>query len=172
MYLRHTTVEKNGKRHQYWRLVRSVRTGRKARQETVAFLGELNAEDRNRASALARRFLGEGADQPDLFDDPLAVETVQICPGKVRVERSRTFGDVWLGQLLWQALEPDKFCFEALPQGREKVSWAQLAMILVVARLCEPSSELHIAEDWYRRTALEDLTGIPPEDIYTSRAHT
>lgn len=171
MYLRHTTVEKNGKRHQYWRLVRSVRTGRKVRQETVAFLGELNAEDRKRASALARRFLGERADQPDLFDNPLAGETVQICPGKVRVEHSRTFGDVWLGQLLWQALELDKFCFEALPQGREKVSWAQLAMILVVARLCEPSSELHLAEDWYRRTALEDLTGIPPEDIYHTRLY-
>jgi len=25
--------------------------------------------------------------------------------------------------------------------------------------LCEPSSELHIAEDWYRKTALEDLLG-------------
>ena len=29
-----------------------------------------------------------------------------------------------------------------------------MAAVLVAARLCEPSSELHIAEDWYRRTAL------------------
>jgi len=35
MYLRHTTVRKNGKTHRYWRLVRSVRVGRKVRQETV-----------------------------------------------------------------------------------------------------------------------------------------
>ena len=32
-----------------------------------------------------------------------------------------------------------------------------MAAVLVAARLCEPSSELHIAEDWYRRTALSDL---------------
>jgi YHS domain-containing protein len=32
-----------------------------------------------------------------------------------------------------------------------------MAAVLVVARLCEPSSELHIAEDWYRRTALSEL---------------
>ena len=31
MYLRHTTLRKDGKVHRYWRLVRSVRVGRKAR---------------------------------------------------------------------------------------------------------------------------------------------
>ena len=40
-----------------------------------------------------------------------------------------------------------------------------MAAILVSARLCEPSSELHIAEDWYRRTALEDLLGVPSEVV-------
>ena len=39
MYLRHTTVHKDGKTHTYWRLVRSVRRGRKVVQETVAQLG-------------------------------------------------------------------------------------------------------------------------------------
>ena len=36
MYLRHSTVTKNGKTHTYWRLVRAVRVGRKVRQVTVA----------------------------------------------------------------------------------------------------------------------------------------
>ena len=49
MYLRHTTVQKNGKTHCYWRLVRSVRRGRKVIQETVAQLGELDAEGHARA---------------------------------------------------------------------------------------------------------------------------
>jgi hypothetical protein len=31
------------------------------------------------------------------------------------------------------------------------------AALLVAPRLCAPSSELDIAEDWYRRTALADL---------------
>jgi transposase len=171
VYLRYTTVQKNGKSHRYWRLVRSVRTGRKVRQETVAFLGELDGEARKKASALARHFLGERIDQLDLFEEPVPAQAVRVLPNRVRVERSRAFGDVWLGWLLWQALELDKFCAQVLTEGREKVRWAEMAMILVVARLCEPSSELHIAEDWYRRTALEDLVGIPPGDVYHTRLY-
>jgi hypothetical protein len=41
-----------------------------------------------------------------------------------------------------------------LPAGRERISWAKMAAVLVATRFCEPSSELHIAENWYRRTAL------------------
>ena len=33
MYLRHTTRRKDGKVHRYWRLVRSVRVGRKVVQQ-------------------------------------------------------------------------------------------------------------------------------------------
>ncbi|MBI3937466.1 MAG: hypothetical protein HY323_10840 [Betaproteobacteria bacterium] len=51
MYLRHTTRRKDGKTHVYWQLVRSVRRGRKVVQETVAQLGELDAEGRARAAA-------------------------------------------------------------------------------------------------------------------------
>jgi transposase len=46
---------------------------------------------------------------------------------------------------------------ELLPSGKERVAWGKVAAVLVAARLCAPSSELHIAEDWYRRTALGDL---------------
>ena len=71
MYLRHTTRRKDGKTHVYWRLVRSVRRGRKVRQETVAQLGELDAEGRARAQALARSITdeGDGRSQACLFDD-------------------------------------------------------------------------------------------------------
>jgi len=43
--------------------------------------------------------------------------------------------------------------------------------ILAVGRLCEPSSELHVAERWYRSTALEDLLGISSEQIYDERLY-
>jgi hypothetical protein len=46
MYLRHSTIEKDGKQHTYWRLVRSVRVGKKVCQETVAMLGELDEQGR------------------------------------------------------------------------------------------------------------------------------
>ena len=38
-----------------------------------------------------------------------------------------------------------------------------MAAILTIARFCEPASELHIADTWYRRTALEELLGATPE---------
>ena len=43
--------------------------------------------------------------------------------------------------------------------------WPVVAAILVIARFCEPQSELHIETNWYRRTALEDLLGVPVEEI-------
>lgn len=46
-----------------------------------------------------------------------------------------------------------------------------VAAILAIARFCEPSSELHIEEKWYRRTALEDLLGVPPEKVQTDRLY-
>lgn len=41
--------------------------------------------------------------------------------------------------------------------------------ILVIARLCEPSSELQVAEQWYRSTGLEDLLQVPAESVYDER---
>ena len=84
---------------------------------------------------------------------------------QIRVERDRSFGAVWLGGVLWQALGLDRVCHELLPRGRQGTQWADLAAVLVIARLCEPSSELHIAEDWFRRTALKDILGIPDSKL-------
>jgi transposase len=171
MYLRHTTVCKDGKTHTYWRLVRSVRRGRKVVQETVAHLGELDGEGRARARRLALQIAGRG-EQYELFEVAAGVgEPVAVRLEQVRLERARRFGDVWLGWRLWCALELDRFCTEQMPAGRERVAWATMAAILVIARLCEPSSELHIAEDWYRRTALADLSGVAVERVNDDRLY-
>src|SRR5579883_1638726 len=135
MYLRHTTVTKNGKTHTYWRLVRSVRTGNKVRQQTVAQLGELDDAGRVRARALAEAIVGIER-QPGLFDDPGPDETVQVKLHDLHLERGRRFGDVWLGLRLWQALGLDALLDNWLPQGREDVPWAKMAAVLVLARLC------------------------------------
>jgi len=171
MYLRHTTRVKDGKAHTYWRLVRSVRMGRKVVQQTVAHLGELDAEGRARAKALARTITGE-REQADLFVPASAPTTpVPIRLDRVRVERGRTFGDVWLAWTLWRALRLDTVLDGLLPPGREDVPWATMAAVLVLGRLCEPSSELHVAEDWYRRTALEDLLGLPAAIVNDDRCY-
>jgi transposase len=60
---------------------------------------------------------------------------------------------------------------ELLSSSRETVRWSEVIAILVIGRLCEPSSELHVAECWYRTTALEDLLGVSPEDIYDERLY-
>ena len=170
MYLRHTTIRKAGKTHTYWRLVRSVRRGRKVVQETVAHLGELDGQGRARARRLALQMNG-GREQHDLFEAAPVGEPVQVLPQRVRMERMRRFGDVWLGWRLWRALGLDGLCDEQLREGREQVAWSTMAAILVIARLCEPSSELHIAEDWYRRTALSDLLGVPVGRVNDDRLY-
>jgi len=171
VYLRHTVVRKGGRAHTYWRLVRSVRRGRKVVQETVAQLGELDGEGRAQARLLAHAITGR-VDQRELFEATATGEqTVAVCLEGLRIERGRSFGDVWLGWMLWRALRLDELCAALLPAGREAVPWAQLAAVLVLARLCEPSSELHIAEDWYRKTALEDLLGVAAEQIYDNRLY-
>ncbi len=171
MYLRHSKRTKNGKTHTYWRLVKSERVGGKVRQVTVAQLGELDAEGRAKASELAKHFLGPRADHNELFEDTAKVGSLKVKGDKVRLEKSRSFGDVWLAYKLWQALRLDEFCDRVLERGREKVPWPQIAAILAIARFCEPSSELHIAEDWYRRTALEDILGIRPGLVHYKRLY-
>ena len=173
MYLRHTTRRKDGKTHVYWQLVRSVRRGRKVVQETVAQLGELDAEGRARAMLLAGQISGRAAErsQGHLFDTHEPVAAVKVRLDAVRLERSRSFGAVWLGWKLWQALKLDELLGGLLPRGREAVSWSEVIAILVIARLCEPSSELHVAEQWYRTTALEDLLGVMPENLYDERLY-
>ncbi len=170
MYLRHTTVTKNGKSHTYWRLVRSVRTGNRVRQQTVAQLGELDAAGRVRARALAEAIVGVER-HPGLFDEPAPTEAIKVELRRLRLERGRRFGDVWLGLRLWQALGLDALLEDLLPPGREDVPWATMAAVLVLARFCEPSSELHIAEDWFRRTALGDLLGIPDDKVNDDRLY-
>jgi transposase len=170
MYLRHSTVTKNGKTHTYWRLVRSVRVGRKVRQETIAQLGELDAKGRIAARQLADSLVGVER-QSGLFDEELPTAPVTVVPSRLRLERGRRFGDVWLAWKLWQALGLDSWLEGRLPRGREDVPWSLMAAVLVIARLCEPSSELHIAEDWFRRTALDDLLGLPEAKVNDDRLY-
>lgn len=170
MYLRYTTRKKDGKVHRYWRLVRSVRVGRRVIQQTVAHLGELDEHGRLEARALARDLIGE-PEQARLFDDGSAHLTVPVRLKSIRIERSRQFGDVYLALALWRGSGLAQLCEELLPAGKERVAWEKMAAVLVTARLCEPSSELHIAEDWYRRTALGDLLQLDDAQVNKDRLY-
>lgn len=170
MYLRHTTRKKDGKVHRYWRLVRSVRVGRRVIQQTVAHLGELDEHGRLEARALARTLIG-APEQATLFDDGSSHLSVPVRLKGIRVERSRRFGDVYLALALWRGTGLAQLCEQRLAAGKEQVPWEKMAAVLVAARLCEPSSELHIAEDWYRRTALADLLQLKDEHVNKDRLY-
>ena len=170
MYLRHTVRKKDGKVHRYWCLVRSVRVGRRVIQQTVAHLGELDEHGHVTARALARHLIGS-PEQAPLFEDGSGDRTVPVRVKGVRIERSRRFGDVYLALALWRGTGLEELCEELLPTGKERIAWAKMAAVLVAARLCEPSSELHIAEDWYRRTALCDLLQLGDEEVNKDRLY-
>jgi len=170
MYLRHTIRKKDGKVHRYWCLVRSVRVGRRVIQQTVAQLGELDEHGRTEARALARRLIG-APEQAPLFDDLSERLTVPVRLKSIRIERSRQFGDVYLALALWRGTGLEELCKQLLPAGQERIAWAKMAAVLVAARFCEPSSELHIAEDWYRRTALCDLLQLGDEEVNKDRLY-
>src|SRR2546423_6547255 len=170
MYLRHTTRKKDGKVHRYWSLVRSVRVGRRVIQQTVAHLGELDERGRIEARALARHLIG-APDQAQLFDDGSRDVAVPVRLKGIRIERSRQFGDVYLALALWRGTGLAGLCAELLPAGKARVAWEKMAAVLVAARLCEPSSELHIAEDWYRRTALGDLLELDEAEVNKDRLY-
>jgi hypothetical protein len=170
MYLRHTIRRKDGKVHRYWRLVRSVRVGRRVIQQTVAQLGELDEHGRIEARTLARRLIG-APEQAALFNDGSEHLTVPVRLKGIRIERSRQFGDVYLALALWRGAGLEELCERLLPIGKERIAWAKMAAVLVAARFCEPSSELHIAEDWYRRTALCDLLQLGDEEVNKDRLY-
>jgi transposase len=139
-------------------------------QQTVAHLGELDEHGRIEARALAHRLIG-APERASLFEDGSAQVTVPVRLKGLRVERSRQFGDVYLALALWRGVGLEELCEGLLPAGQERVPWAKMAAVLVAARFCEPSSELHIAEDWYRRTALCDLLQLGDEEVNKDRLY-
>ena len=59
---------------------------------------------------------------------------------------------------------------ELIEPGKEEVAWQDIAEVLTVARFCGQLSELAIAEYWYERTALKEITGIAPRRSTTTRS--
>ena len=173
MFLRKLWREKNGKRHRYWALAETYRTARGPRQRIVAWLGELSETRARRWRRVAKELDGEGENTPGLFDDDgsEAPAEIRVDTRELRVERVREFGDAYLAWELWKKLELDRLFEGRMALGREEVPWKDVAALLVMARFCEPSSELHIETTWYGRSAGEDLLGIAEEQVNADRLY-
>ena len=187
MFIRQCYRTKNGQRHAYWALVESYRTATGPRQRVVAWLGKLDEAGRlgvQEAVDVARKSIEPASEteqmQPlgrqlrfEFDDDPSAVQPrwVEVNAGGVRVENLRQFGGPWLALHLIRTLQLDSFLEKVIPEGRESVPWDVTSLILIIARLLEPSSELYIAEQWYSKTALRDLLGVTEERVDDNRLY-
>src|SRR5271157_383410 len=178
MFLRRYHRSKDGKTHTYYPRVESVRTEAGPRQRVVAYLGELNHDQERRwqRTVVFHNRQGDGQ-QLRLFpeDEHLALpddpDIVRVRLSGVAWTNPRAFGDVWLARWLWQLLGLDDIINRHLPQGRETVRPADIVAIEVINRLCQPCSELALAEHWYRSTALEDLLGVPDAAVTKDRLY-
>jgi transposase len=146
----------------------------------VAYLGELKPTEEDGWAKLGAHLDGKDPSrrpQLSLFDPPRSAtgtrdeEEVRVRLKGIQLERLRDFGDVWMAWGLWRMLELDDLLEREIQPGREEVPWGTVAAILAIARFCEPSSELHIEEKWYRRTALDELIGVAPEKVHTDRLY-
>lgn len=181
MFLRRHRKTVKGARYDYWSLCEAVRTAAGPRQRVVASLGKLTGGDETRPAAgwEELRALLEGrpaAQQMRLGEKPQPATTLQpqwevADVAALRVERVRDFGEPWLGLALWHRLGLHTLLAQLIEPGKEEVPWADIAAVLTTARFCAQGSELGIAEHWYERTALEDITGIPPEKINDDRLY-
>lgn len=168
MFIRPCFRNKNGKRHAYWALVESYRSEQGPRQRTIAYLGQLDEAGRLGVRDAAAG--GSSARQLTLFEETQP-QWVTVNARSVRVENCRQFGGPWLALELIRKLRLHEFLKRALPAGGEDVPWSLTALILVIARLCEPSSELHIAEHFYRKSALPELLGVHIEKVDDNRLY-
>lgn len=168
---------KDGKDHRYYSLVESVRTSRGPQHRTLAYLGELNGSTESAWRKSIAVFNGEGTEsQLELFPSdspvvPSGERVVQVVVDRVRWERPRDFGEVFLAQHLWRLLGLDELLEERLLRGGEEIPWPVVVFILTAARLIAPSSELAIEERFYPKTALEDICGVSEEQVNKDRLY-
>ena len=188
MFIRQCFRKKDNKRHAYWALVESYRTDAGPRQRVVAWLGKLDANGRLGIEQAAREqepSLNENSihhpRQLTFFDQPSSADQtgdatvqphwVEVDAAGVRVEDCRQFGGPWLALEVIRKLQLDEFLKNVIPQGREAIAWWRSALILVIARLCDPSSELYVAEQWYPKSALPELLGVPADRVDDNRLY-
>ncbi len=182
MFLRKYQRTKDGKQHTYFALVESRRTQRGPRQRVVAQLGELTEgqEHRWQRTAVFHTRHEEGNELPLFLENDAAATThdpdvVRIRLGKVGWTNARAFGDVWLGWQIWRKLKLDNIVARHIKSGRESVPPASMVAIEVISRLCisqgGETSEFGLAEQGYRRTALEDLLGVPDDLVTKDRLY-
>lgn len=178
MFLRKNRKRFDGEVYEYWTLCETVRTERGPRQRVVASLGKLTDEDIAAGWEDLEALLEGRRPGPRQLELRQQSASAGELPGweladlsKLRIERGREFGSVFLALALWRRLGLHELLSELIEPGREEIAWGEVAAVLTVGKFCGQASELGIAENWYARTALEDLCGIPAESVNDDRLY-
>lgn len=165
MFLRCHSRKKNGKRHRYWSVVENRRCrGGKTAQRQVLYLGEIN-DSQQEAWRKTVEVFDEKKKQTEQFslfpsDRPIPaneVNALSVVLTEMQLRRPRSFGDCWLGCLLWEELQLGAFWDSKLEQERGAVPWTKVLQLLVINRLCEPGSEFAVHRRWFLRSAMDEL---------------
>ena len=127
----------------------------------------------NRDGQLGVKHAAEGkghTQQKQLFEEESS-QWVEVDTSRVKVENCRDFGGPWLGLELVEKLGLKECLEKCISPGREEIPWPVMGLVLVLCRLSNPSSELNIAEHFYRDSALPDLLGVPAEKVNEQRLY-
>lgn len=152
MWLRDNVV----KGHRYYRIVHSVRKGKKVMPKTILQLGKLD----DRTADLIREWLR---------GFPMKTDEYVTTPLKaIKTIRQWRHGGEFIAKSIW-----DDFKLTELIDGivkckeNAKIKPGRLIMIMAVNRCIDPKSKLGIVEGYYPGTTLQFLCGISPDDLYT-----
>ncbi len=180
MFLRRNRRTVDGQTYDYWTLVRTVRTAKGPRQETIASLGKTpGLDERNRHCWEEVADLLEGRcprpRQGELgqafSEEEQQPQWAEVDLRGVSVERVRDFGQIYLALSLWRRLGLHQVLQEVIEPGHEDVNWELTACILTIARFCDQKSELEVAQRWYGDSALQDLLGVGFGQVNPSRLY-
>ena len=168
MFLRCHSRKKNGKPHHYWSVVESRRCqSGQVVQRQVLYLGEINDSQEEAWRKSIRVFDEQSRDyrQIALFpaERPLPANdanAISVKLTEMRLLRPRSFGDCWLGCLLWDELGLCSFWNGKLGGDRGEVPWDKVLQVLAVNRLCEPGSEFAVHRRWFLNSAMDELLGV------------
>jgi transposase len=139
----------------------------------VAYLGQLKDAQRRGVKQAAEGNKNTPYQQLQLFDHEAKPDSewVEVDTANVRVENQLDFGGPWLALEVIRKLQLDKLFEGLMPRGGEDIPWAKMALVLAICRLCNPSSELFIAEHYYRSTAMPELLGVPSDKVNQQRLY-
>src|ERR1700693_1380283 len=177
MFLRCHRRKKDGKLHEYWSIVESRRVaGGQPVQRQGLYLGGIS-DSQEAAWRQSIEGFGEERQSPGQFclfssDKVIAdndANALSLRLTEMRLLRPRSFGDCWLGCLLWDELGLGTFWDAKLDSDRDDggdrdsragVPWSKVLQVLAVNRLCDPMTEFAVHRRWFLSSAMDELLGV------------